>query len=222
MNYPHISILIPIHNGIQFLDECITSILKQTYNKYEIIIGVNGFCRNSDTHLIALEYSNKIQDKVKITILDLYNIKGKSNALNEMIKHSSYDWISLLDIDDKWHPNKLECQIKYTFNYDIIGTHCRYFEDMNISPVLPIGDLKDFNFLDYNPIINSSCLIKKRYAIWEENGIEDYDLWLKLWKQGKKFYNVGIILTFHRIHDDSAFNSKGNNLLVKSLKDKYT
>jgi glycosyltransferase involved in cell wall biosynthesis len=223
MNYPYISILIPIHNGIEFLDECVQSILKQSYKNYEIIIGVNGFNENSSTYIKAQEYSSKINNNntLKITVLDLYHIKGKSNALNEMIKHTSYDWISLLDVDDLWHIHKLDCQIKYTYYYDVIGTLCIYFGDMNISPKLPVGDLKDFNFLEYNPIINSSCLIKKEFAIWEENGIEDYDLWLKLWKQGKSFYNVGHKLTYHRIHNDSAFNSKGNNLLVKSLKDKY-
>ena len=50
------------------------------------------------------------------------------------------------------------------------------------------------------------------------NGVEDYDLWLKLWKQGKKFYNVNEIQVLHRIHNDSAFNAKGNNLKVNDLK----
>jgi hypothetical protein len=58
-------------------------------------------------------------------------------------------------------------------------------------------------------------------AIWEENGIEDYDLWLKLWKQGKKFYNVESIQVLHRIHQESAFNARGNQLKVNDLLKKY-
>ena len=112
MNYPYISILIPIHNGIEFLDECVQSILKQSYKNYEIIIGVNGFSENSSTYIKAQEYSSKFNNTVQIKVLDLYHIKGKSNALNEMIKHTSYDWISLLDVDDLWHVHKLDCQIK--------------------------------------------------------------------------------------------------------------
>jgi GT2 family glycosyltransferase len=51
--------------------------------------------------------------------------------------------------------------------------------------------------------------------------LQDYDLWLKLWKQGKKFYNVNEIKVLHRIHKESAFNSKGNHLLVPKLINKY-
>ena len=52
-------------------------------------------------------------------------------------------------------------------------------------------------------------------------GVEDYDLWLKLWKNKKNFYNVKSIEVMHRIHKDSAFNAKGNNLHVDKLRRKY-
>jgi hypothetical protein len=54
-------------------------------------------------------------------------------------------------------------------------------------------------------------------SYWNENGIEDYDLWLRLRKQNKKFFNFKEILVKHRIHNASAFNSKGNDNKVDSL-----
>jgi len=213
-----ISILLPIYNGIEFIHESVSSIYFQTYNKWELIIGINGHPKESEIYKIAKEYETKDS---RIKVLDLYTIKGKSNALNEMIKHCQYDWISLIDVDDKWLPKKLESQISYMDNYDIIGTYCKYFGDRNDQPSIPGGDLKNHNFTNVNPIINSSCLIRKPLAIWEENGIEDYDLWLKLWKQGKCFYNVESIQVMHRIHQDSAFNAKGNHLKVNNLIKKY-
>ena len=82
--------------------------------------------------------------------------------------------------------------------------------------------MSNFNFFNYNPIINSSCLLKKELCKWDGSlNLEDYDLWLKLWKEGKKFYNVNEIQVLHRIHNDSAFNAKGNNLKVNDLKKKY-
>ena len=92
-------------------------------------------------------------------------IKGKSNALNEMIKYCQYDWISLIDVDDKWLPKKLEGQIPYMKKYDIIGTHCQYFGDRNGQPAIPVGDLKESRFYKMlNPIINSSCLLRKSFG----------------------------------------------------------
>jgi teichuronic acid biosynthesis glycosyltransferase TuaG len=212
-----ITILMPIYNGIEFINESVSSIINQTYKNWELIIGINGHSQNSEIYKIAKKYEfNK-----KIKVLDLYKIKGKSNALNEMIKYSKYEWISLLDVDDIWLPTKLELQIPYINNYDIIGTMCKYFGDQNNIPNIPIGDITKFNFLQVNPIINSSVLLKKDLCWWNENGIEDYDLWLKLWKQGKKFYNINTIQVMHRIHNESAFNAQGNNLKVNDLLKKY-
>ena len=100
-----ITILLPIYNGIEFIDECVSSIHFQTYKDWELIIGINGHPKESEIYKIAKEYEEKDS---RIKVLDLYEIKGKSNALNEMIKYCQYDWISLIDVDDNWLFNKLE------------------------------------------------------------------------------------------------------------------
>lgn len=209
-----ISILMPIYNGIEFIEQSVESVKRQTYDKWELIIGINGHEENSDVFHIATKYSNE-----KIKVLDMYTIKGKSNALNEMVKYCKYNWISLLDVDDIWLPTKLERQIIYINDYDVIGTNCKYFGDLNISPKIPLGDITNFNFISLNPIINSSCLFKKKDAFWnkEYDGVEDYNLWLKLWKLKKKFFNIHTIEVLHRIHKQSAFNAKGNNNLVREV-----
>jgi len=215
--YIMISILMPIYNGIEFIDESISTILYQTYTDWELIVGINGHLPDSDVYKIAQKYEEKDQ---RIKVYDLHHIKGKSNALNEMINYCKYDWVSLLDVDDKWLPKKMESQTPYMDNYDVIGTQCKYFGDLQNVPELPMGNINHFNF---NPMINSSFLMKKIYAYWNplHDGVEDYDLWLKLWKEGKQFFNVETIQVMHRIHQDSAFNAKGNNLKVEDLKRKY-
>ena len=45
-----ISILIPIYNGIEYIDESVSSVLKQTYNEWELLIGINGHPPNSDVY----------------------------------------------------------------------------------------------------------------------------------------------------------------------------
>lgn len=215
-----ISILIPIYNGIEFIDDSVSSVIAQTYDKWELIIGVNGHNQNSQVHEEAKRYEN---DKIKV--LDLYTIKGKSAALNEMVKHCSYDYVAILDVDDIWHPEKLRVQTQKLNLYDVIGTNCVWFGDMNgVVPPIPQLDISAFDFRQVNPIINSSSITRKKLCYWDENihsGVEDYDLWIRLRLSGCKFYNCPEILVKHRIHKTSAFNSKGNHNAVPALISKY-
>ena len=80
--------------------------LSQTYDKWELIIAINGHPPNSNVYQTALKY----QKTNKIKVFDFHHLKGKSNTLNEMINHCSYNYIALLDVDDIWHPNKLQIQ----------------------------------------------------------------------------------------------------------------
>ena len=211
-----ISILMPIYNGIEFIDESVGSILNQTFSDWELIIGINGLPENSDVFKKANEYKSE-----KVNVLDFFTIKGKANALNEMIKYCNYDYVALLDVDDIWHDKKLEKQVPFIEKYDVVGSRCIYFGDINgVVPYNPVGDISMFDFFRINPIINSSCIIRKELCYWnhEWNGVEDYDLWLKLQKQEKTFYNCSELLVKHRIHKTSAFNANGNNNLVGDLK----
>ena len=215
-----ISILIPVYNGIEYIDESVSSVISQTYDKWELIIGVNGHIQNSQVFQQAKQYENN-----KIKVLDLYTIKGKSAALNEMVKHCSYDYVAILDVDDIWHPEKLRVQTQILNLYDIIGANCILFGDINdIVPRIPLFDISEFDFKQVNPIINSSSIIRKEMCCWDENihsGVEDYDLWIRLRLSGCKFYNCPEILVKHRIHQTSAFNSKGNHNAVPDLLAKY-
>jgi glycosyltransferase involved in cell wall biosynthesis len=184
---------------------------------------VNGHPENSAVYQQALQYIDKSNNK-SIKVLDLHNIKGKSNALNEMIKHCSYDHIALLDVDDIWHPEKLVIQTPFILDYDVVGTRCIYFgEREGTVPQIPVGDISKINFFKANPIINSSAIIRKSMCYWDSNfdGVEDYDLWLRLRFQNCRFYNCGQILVKHRIHKASAFNANGNHKLVDALINKY-
>jgi len=210
-----ISILMPVYNGIEFINESVQSIFIQTYEKWELLIGVNGHNQNSEVYQKAKLYESL--DK-RIKVFDFHNIKGKSNTLNEMIKHCTYNFVALLDVDDIWHYKKLELQSKLLSNYDVIGSNCVWFGDIeNVVPKIPVNDFSNFNFTEVNPVINSSSIIRKELCHWNENGIEDYDLWLRLWKQKRRFFNCPEILVKHRIHRASAFNSHGNNDKVTPL-----
>jgi teichuronic acid biosynthesis glycosyltransferase TuaG len=219
-----ISILIPLYNGIEFLQESLTSIVLQSYPHWEVIIGINGHPPNSIIHQQAHTILNNFQEfSHKIKIIH-YETHGKSATLNQMVNDSSFPYIAILDVDDIWTDDKLESQIPFLDDYHVVGSHCRYFGDYHTCPNIPFGNLNDFNFLSVNPIINSSAILRKEDAFWnteELTGLEDYDLWLNLfYLKKRKFYNIPKILCLHRIHQQSAFNNN-NHLYLDNLKKKW-
>lgn len=221
-----ISVLMPLYNGVEFLAESVPSFLAQTLNEnMELIIGINGYDENNrDAFHIATRWIQQ-SGKKQIRVLNFpkREIQGKVMALNEMIKYAQYNVIALLDVDDVWMPNKLEKQWPLLQQgYSVVGSQCVYFGGDRrfdgIVPSIPLLDFSGVDFFKVNPIINSSVVLKKTLCHWEWEGLEDYDLWLRLHKNPDvKFWNVPEILVKHRIHGRSAFNSKGNNLLVADL-----
>jgi teichuronic acid biosynthesis glycosyltransferase TuaG len=217
---PSISILMPIYNGIEFIDDSVQSILRQSYTQWELIIGVNGHIENSETYQIAKTYA---EEDNRIFAHDLHTIHGKANALNEMLKYCNTDYVAILDVDDIWAENKLKMQVPYLNEYDVVGSRCVYFGDRNDIPYIPVGDISEFDFRQVNPVINSSSIIRKELCYWNDNdGVEDYDLWLRLRKENKKFYNCSNLLVMHRIHNSSAFNSKGQASQKKVLLEAFS
>jgi glycosyltransferase involved in cell wall biosynthesis len=222
-----ISILMPIYNGVEFLHESFGSIIRQSIpaKQWELLIGINGHPPDSEIYKKVCAYVAQF-DTCCIRVYDYHDCKGKSETLNKMLEQCFYPYVALLDVDDIWLPTKLETQLPFISpekNYDVVGTKCVYFGDLNGNvPAIPTEDFSNFNFLIGNPVINSSAIIKKELAYWATDTIlEDYDLWLRLWKQQKRFYNCPEVLVKHRIHQSSAFNAKGNNNDVGALRQKY-
>jgi glycosyltransferase involved in cell wall biosynthesis len=210
-----ISIVIPIYNGYEFFDECINSIIKQTYTNWELLLGVNG--HGDDDNLIYLLLKGKVR-KIKddrIKIFNFADVKGAPNTINKLISLSKYNWIAHLDIDDKWMEDKLAYQVQFLLNLDktidVIGTACKYFDEKIGTPGQPYEFITLNDFANANPIIHSSVLIKKELAHYTTEFIcYDYDCWLRNAVNGKVFYNIQLPLVYHRIHKNSFFNARGS------------
>lgn len=219
---PFFSILIPLYNGIEFLQETLESIANQTCKDYEVIIGVNGHPPNSPTFQTAKQLSSP-----KITVLDFPTFQGKAATLNALKEKAQADWIALCDADDLWMPDKLEIQkqcIAQFQEFDVLGTQCEYFGELTGSPSIPLGDISNEDFWKANPLLNSSVVLRKHLANWNPANriLEDYELWIRLRYQKKvKLLNIPYILMKHRIHKTSFFNTNNAQAvpnLIKTLR----
>ncbi len=102
-----VSVIIPVYNVEQYLEECLDSVLNQTYCDYEIIAVNDGSTDGSAS--ILSDYAKKSK---KIKVLTIKN-QGQSVARNVGIDAAIGDYIIFLDSDDKITEETLEvCVIK--------------------------------------------------------------------------------------------------------------
>lgn len=219
---PFFSILIPLYNGLDLLPETLQSIKDQTYQDYEVLIGVNGWPANSDVYQKAFQWKSS-----KICVFDMPDCVGKAATLNALVKLANRNtkWIALCDADDLWLPNKLEYQhgcIQEFPTFSVLGTLGEYFGDLTGVPQLPIGDISKEDFFKVNPLLHSSVVLRKELAQWNPDNriLEDYELWLRLrYQKQVHILNIPYVLLRHRIHPASYFNHQ-NAQAVPELKER--
>jgi len=211
---PEISVLLATYNGEKFIRESVMSVLNQTFENFELLVGFNGTTDSSK--IIVSEF-----DDDRIKIFDYKEDKGKGKTLNKLLKESKKEWIAIQDDDDLWYPEKLKSQVAFCQDYDVIGSQILYMDENGKSPTIHgLGpklqatdeSIKELTKGGENQIANSSSIIKKECAEsvggWAEDidGIEDLDFWLKVINKNYKFVNLSNILVSHRVYAKSNFN----------------
>ncbi len=119
-----VSIITPVYNNKDDIVKAITSVLNQTYKVFEMIIVDD--MSNDGTYDIVLQFLNQIKDKRFILMRNSKNF-GCYTSINEGIKKSTGDYITLLGSDDTFVPTKLEKQVTVMKkNKDLIGVDAHY------------------------------------------------------------------------------------------------
>ncbi|EMO04349.1 glycosyltransferase-like protein, family 2 domain protein, partial [Leptospira interrogans serovar Icterohaemorrhagiae str. Verdun HP] len=98
---PLVSVVIPTYNHSDFLKLSLASVINQTYLNWEAIVIDNH--SNDNTDEVVSSFGNS---KVRLTKIKNNGVISVSRNLG--IKEAKGDWISFLDSDDLWFPNKLE------------------------------------------------------------------------------------------------------------------
>lgn len=100
---PDVSCIVPVYNGAKFIDEALQSIVNQTHPVAEIIVVDDG-STDSTASVVAAWLD-------RVTYVRKDN-GGPASARNLGVQLSSAPYLSFLDADDLWHPEKLERQLR--------------------------------------------------------------------------------------------------------------
>ncbi len=220
-----ISIIVPIYNVSDYLNECLDSIINQTYKNLEIICINDGSTDNSLE--IVKFYAQK--DK-RIIIVDKQN-GGVSSARNCGIKIATGNFLTFVDPDDYLEQNAIEKLHETIIENDVDIVRGNFYKNINDRQRLANEKLNEF----YNRVIDNKeikekivikiingsikCyvnlllikkyIVEKFHILFDEKIyiMEDIIFYLTLFMKIDKIYFLDIPLYHYRMNPNSLTNS---------------
>jgi len=210
LDKPLVSVVVPSYNHEAYIEECILSIVNQTYKNIELIVVDDGSTDRSR------EILQRLQKQYGFTLVFQEN-QGVSKTMNKAIRQYAHGkYITGSASDDFLMLDKIEKQVRFLEenpDYDMlfgkvymVDEKSQIIKDMKIfepfdEPVKPIP----FELLIENNRVPAPSMIMRR-DIWEKCGgynenviIEDFDLWLKIAYYGKIVY-LNDYFAYYRWH----------------------
>ncbi|MED4224252.1 glycosyltransferase [Neobacillus cucumis] len=144
-----ISVILPVYNVEQYLEDCLNSLLAQTFKDFELIAVNDGSTDNS------LSILSEYKSKFKYYELISHENRGLSEARNSGLKHVDGKYIYFLDSDDYLLPNTFENLVKMAEEHslDLIKFDANPFSEIQ-------GNFKMSNY-DTSNVLNENTLYSK-------------------------------------------------------------
>lgn len=206
-----VSIVMPCYNGSKTIAESIESVLAQTYPYFELLICDDTSQDNSIE--IIYRYVSK-DSRVKLVANEFH--KGVVGARNSCLNNATGRYISFLDCDDLWLPNKLRSQLVFMNEQGCSMSHAPYTMFDNTQQRKEFIPQKVISFKDIIKTCDIGCLtvmidtkyVKKQDVFLPNIPKEDYALWIKLMKKGVVSLSCEINHSLYRKQDKSLSSSK--------------
>jgi glycosyltransferase involved in cell wall biosynthesis len=210
-----ISVLLPVYNAENYIEEAVQSVLDQIYTNFELLLLNDGSTDGSK------EKIKKFEDD-RIVYIEHSNM-GLSKTLNKGIKLAKGKYIARMDADDICLPFRFEKQMRYLNkhkNVALLGGGIivvdKDGQTLNYdSPFINSKIIKKILFTEKNTFYHPTVIFKK--SVVQELGgydeeincyFEDYFLWAKIVKAGHKTNNLNMPLIKYRLTPNSITSAE--------------
>ncbi|WP_411954023.1 glycosyltransferase family 2 protein [Alkalibacillus sp. S2W] len=202
-----VSIITPVFNAAEYIDNTINSVLKQTYTNWEMIIADD--CSTDNTAENVLKY-----DDPRIRYLKMDDNSGAARARNKALDYAKGNFIAFLDSDDFWKETKLEKQLSFMLDkrigfsftgYEILGNEK--------NKIIEVPSSLNYNQFMKNTIIGTLTVIINRDIVGDFRIVDvkkDHDsmTWAKILRKNNIAYGLNESLAYYRKVDGSISNNK--------------
>ena len=217
---PLISVIVPCYNQAQYLDECLQSVLDQTYTDWECIIVNDG----SPDHTEEMAKSWLEKDP-RFKYIHKEN-GGLSSARNAGITEAKGEWVLPLDADDKIGNQYLELAEKeFVKNPSVVYCKAEFFGTINEFWDIPSYD---FDKIKYTNQIFCSAFYKRKdwalvkgYDVNLKFGREDWEFWISILNKTSLVIKLDYLGFYYRRKDDSMDVKINKNIEVLNNAENY-
>ncbi|WP_299413487.1 glycosyltransferase [Acaryochloris sp. IP29b_bin.148] len=204
---PKVSVIITTYNSMPYFPETLTSVLRQSFTDFEIIIIDDGSTDQTTT------WTSQINDP-RVKLISQSN-QGVSVARNTGISHAQGKYLAFLDGDDLWKTTKLEQQVRLLDDYSEIGLVHTWLALIDEQSHLtgrvmqPVAEGEVWQQIIENNMVACSAAMVRRCCLEKVGGFdpdllvaEDWDLWIRL-AASYPFAVIRKPLVEYRLHTQS-------------------
>lgn len=191
-----------VYNEEKYVSRAIDSILGQSYKDWRLWICDDG----STDKTLEILYMYEKQFPEKINIIANEKNLGLTDSLNMLIKKTSAKYIARMDGDDICQKERLATEKNFldiNEEYAVVGSIVNKFDENGIFAVSKYPEFPQKKDLLWNSPFAHPTIMIRRDILLKLNGYrnikktsrcEDYDLWMRLYEEGYKGYNIQIPL----------------------------
>lgn len=195
---PRVSVVLPVHNEEQYLEQAIESILRQSEKDFDLIVVDDGSTDSSPEILARFARGDSRIRHFR------QPHGGIVAALNRGLAEARGDFIARMDADDVARPERLRLQADFLDHHPdtgLVASRVEYFGDKRSNRGLALfvdwtnsliepADIERYRFVE-SPFIHPSVMFRRelveRFGGYRDGPFpEDYELWLRWLERGVK------------------------------------
>lgn len=215
---PKVTVYVPSHNYGRYLDRAIRSVLKQTFDDWELLVIDDG--STDETAKVVEAYRNH----PRMRIVEQEN-KGLTVTNNIAVRLANGQYVMRLDADDYLDENILtvlssvldrmpDVGLVYP-DYYVVNDRGEILEVMRRKKIGEEDRILDLPAHGACTMIRKECLVAVGGYSEEFSCQDGYDLWLKLITRYRP-YNVNVPLFYYRQHGDNLTRDEARILQARA------
>ena len=230
MTNPLVSVLVPCYNHELFLDDCLESIIGQSYANIELLICDD--CSPDNSYEKILAYADRLKARFpRVEILKNEVNCGVTKNVNRMLRLAKGSYVKTLASDDAMAPDAIGEMVAYLEANPaisvVVANGVTVLEQERYPSFTPQGKIYDaapdfspegffLRVARCNPISAPAAMVRmsvyETYGMYDETiKVEDYEFWLRILKDGNtQFGFLDKALLYYRINANSMTSATHN------------